>query len=190
MDHRNQMKKELSCREYLLQNYPAVNEGPVIYSLETEFAKTKKNRDYKPLLVFWGFILLLVAVTFGTVRFLERQSRQINIDISDFEDLRLKEALSEAKEVSSDLEVYRYALRGFLEHRKAAGCVLDPTQDSDILVFLTQKIDSETVVDLYRGDGVYVGKIRLTLVDNRVAAEAVEVAKGKKIEPLDWFRLR
>ena len=116
----------------LLQNSLAEDEKPVIYSLEAEFAKTKKNRDFKPLLVFWGFVLILMGSTLGTVRFLERQSRQVNIDISDFEDLRLKEALSEAEELRgayADLERYQYALKTSLKDKKADGYVIDPRQE-------------------------------------------------------------
>lgn len=189
MDHRDQMKNDLSSKEFLLQNSLAENEKPAIYSLEAEFAKTKRNRDLKPLLVFWGFIILLFGITLGTVRYLEHQSKQINIDISDFEDLRLKEALSEAKETNADLEGYHYALQTFLIDKKAAGCVIDPRQNKGILIFITQDVTSEIIVNLYRSNNIYVGKIRLIPEGEEVRAEMVEAGKNVKIKPLDWFRL-
>ena len=192
MDHRNQMKKILSSKEFLLQNSLAEDEKPAIYSLEAEFAKAKKNRDYKPLLVFWGFVILMVGLTLGTVRFLERQSKQINIDISDFEDLRLKEALSEAEELrgaNEDLEGYHYALKNMLKEKKADGCVIDPRQADNIIVFVNEEVTSEIEVKLYRGNNQYVGKIRLVPNENGVGAEMVEMAKKQRIRPLDWFRL-
>jgi hypothetical protein len=192
MDHRDQMKKIMSSKEFLLQNSLAENEKPAIYSLEAEFAKAKKNRDYKPLLVFWGFVFLMVGLTLGTVRFLERQSKQINIDISDFEDLRLKEALSEAEELrgaNEDLESYHYALKTMLQEKKADGCVIDPRQGDKIIVFVNEEVTSEMEVKLYRGNNQYVGKIRLVPDENKVWAETVETVKKQRIRPLDWFKL-
>jgi len=186
------MKKILSSKEFLLQNSLAEDEKPAIYSLEAEFAKAKKNRDYKPLLVFWGFVILMVGLTLGTVRFLERQSKQINIDISDFEDLRLKEALSEAEELrgaNEDLEGYHYALKTMLKGKKADGCVIDPRQADNIIVFVNEEVTSEIEVKLYRGNNQYVGKIRLVPNENGVWAETVETVKKQRIRPLDWFRL-
>lgn len=192
MDHRDQMKKIMSSKEFLLQNSLAENEKPAIYSLEAEFAKAKKNRDYIPLLVFWGFVFLMVGLTLGTVRFLERQSKQINIDISDFEDLRLKEALSEAEELrgaNEDLESYHYALKTMLQEKKADGCVIDPRQGDNIIVFVNEEVTSEMEVKLYRGNNQYVGKIRLVPDENKVWAETVETVKKQRIRPLDWFKL-
>jgi hypothetical protein len=192
MDHWKQMKKILSTKEFLLQNSLAEDEKPVIYSLEAEFAKAKKNRDYKPLLVFWGFVFLMVWLTLGTVRILERQSKQINIDISDFEDLRLKEALSEAEELrgaNEDLESYHYALETMLKEKKADGCVIDPRQADNIMVFVNQEVTAEVEVKLYRSNNVYVGKIKLIPDLNRVRAEMIEAAKKQKVKPFDWFRL-
>jgi len=248
------MNKSLSSKEIFLQNSLAENEKPAIYSLEEEFVKTKRNRDLKPQLIFFGFIFLLIGLTLGTVRYLDYKSRQINIGISDFEDLRLKEALNEAtgkkeelnrkneelsikdkelkklqssyrievqrlkekvrqsalkdkerseemqkgnddktivqlREANSKLEVYQYALSMLLKEKKAAGCVIDPRRRRNILIFINPKVSSEIVVDLYRVDDIYVGKLKLVPDKNGVRAETVEVAKGQRIQPLDWFRI-
>lgn len=188
MEHQDQIKK-LSSKEFLLQNSLADNEGPAIYALEAEFAKTKRNWDLKPRLVVSGFILLLIGLTWATVNYLEHQSRKINIDITDFEDIRLKVALNEAMAVSSDLEVYQYALRMLLKEKVAAGCVLDPRQSDSILVFVNQRITTELIVDLYRSDSIYVGKVKLVPDKNGVRAEMVEIVENERIKPLDWFRL-
>lgn len=300
MEHRDQMKERLSSKDLFLQNRLADSERPAIYSLEAEFAKTKKNRDLKPHLIFLGFVFLLIGITLGTVRYLEHQSRHINIDISDFEDLRLKEALGEAmekeeelnrkneelnikdeelkklqssyrievqrlkekvrqsdqgsapkdkerfeelqkeyerqyalkqseitrlqagiekeeerrkssqenleleiqeqkefydktiaqlREANSKLEVYQYALNMLLKDKKAAGCVIDPRQRRNILIFINQKVSTEIVVDLYRSDDIYVGKLKLVPDKNGVRAETVEVAKSQRIQPFDWFKM-
>jgi myosin heavy subunit len=103
MEHNHKMKRELSGKEFFLKNSLAEYEKPNIYSLEAEFAKTKKNRNFGPYLVFLGFILLLGLSTMAIAEYLEVKSKQISIDISDFEDLRLKEALSAAVETENQL---------------------------------------------------------------------------------------
>lgn len=249
MEHRDQMNNEFSGKEIFLQNSVAEKEKPAIYSLEAEFSKAKANRDLKPQLIFLGFVFLLIGSTLLTVNYLERRSRQVEIDISDFEDLHLKEALGEAmkkeaelnrkkeelnikdaklrklqssyqsevkrlkeevqqsdndkellmgsqpdlklkiKKQKEDLEAYQYALRMLLKEKKAAGCVTDPRRRKNILIFTIQKVSSEIVVDLYRSDDIYVGKIKLVPDKNGALAETVEVAKNQKIKPLDWFRI-
>lgn len=104
MEHRNEIINEPSSKEIFLQNNLTEYESPLIYSLEAEFAKTKKNRDFQPYLIFFGFVLLLVLSTLATVKYLDTKSKQINIEITDFEDLRLKETLSAAKEKENELD--------------------------------------------------------------------------------------
>lgn len=190
------MKKKMSSKEFLLQNSLADNEKPAIYSLEAEFAKTKRNREIKPILIVLGFVVLLMGITLWTVSYLERQSKQINIDISDFEDLRLKEALNAAMEreeelrgANADLEGYQYALQAYLKDKRAAGCVIDPRQDQNIIIFINQEVTAEVIVGLYRSNNIYVGKIKLIPEEEKVRGEIVELAKRQRIKPMDWFRL-
>lgn len=103
MEHNHKIKRELSSKELFLKNSLTEYEKPNIYSLETEFAKTRRNRDFRPYLVFLIFILLLGLSTLAIAHYLEVKSKQISIDISDFEDLRLKEALSAAVETENEL---------------------------------------------------------------------------------------
>lgn len=103
MESRNKINPEISGKEYFLQNSLVEHEQPNIYSLEAEFAETQKNRDFKPYLVFFGFIFLLILSTVMTTNYLEEKSKQVNIDISDFEDIRLKETLTAAKAKEQEL---------------------------------------------------------------------------------------
>jgi DNA repair exonuclease SbcCD ATPase subunit len=296
MEPRNKIAKELSSKEYFLQNSMAEHELPNIYSLEAEFAKVQKNHDSKPYLVFFGFIVLLILSTILTTHYLEVKSKQVNIDISDFEDLRLKETLSAAKEKEQELhrkteelntkaielsskdrelaskkgeiknlqssfttevqrikeqlqqeadlknadkkalqrlekkeqkrmedlkkdydtqisqrqteilrlqeqvknypkknlelEGYKYGLSTFLAERKAAGCIIDPRQKKNIIIFIAKdpKRTTETIVDLYRGNDEYIGKIKLVLGENGFRGETAELAKNQNLKSMDWFK--
>lgn len=103
MEPGNQIKPELSGKDFFLRNTLMESEQPNIYSLEAEFARSKTNRDFRPYLVFLGFILLLILLTIATANYLEMRSKQIKIDISDFEDLQLKETLNTATRQGNEL---------------------------------------------------------------------------------------
>jgi uncharacterized phage infection (PIP) family protein YhgE len=297
MEPGNKIVKEVSSKEFFLQNSLVEYEKPNIYSLEEEFAKAKKNRDIKPYLVFSGFILLLILFTVLTTNYLEDKSKQINIDIADFEDLRLKETLNAAKEQQqeltrktkelditakeltnknkkldnqegeirklrasftgevqkikaelqqqadlknadkqalqrlkekerqqlqqvknnyeaqiakkqlailrlqeqlknaenklAELRAYQYGLSSFVKEKKAAGCIIDSRQRKNIIVFLAKepKLNGEVIVDLYRGDNQYIGKVKLVPEENRLRCEMVETAKNQTYKPFDWFKM-
>jgi DNA repair exonuclease SbcCD ATPase subunit len=290
MEPGNKIAKEISSKEYFLQNSLVEYEQPNIYSLEEEFAKAKKNRDLKPYLVFFSFILLLILFTVLSADYLEDKSKQINIDISDFEDLRLKETLSAAKEQQqeltrkteeldttakeldnqkgeirklrasfnrevqrieaelqqqadlknadkqalqrlkekerqqlqqvknnyeaqiakkqlailrlqeqlknaenklAELKAYQYGLSSFVKEKKAAGCIIDSRQRKNIIIFLAKepKLNGEVIVDLYRGDNQYIGKVKLVPEENRLRCEMFETAKNQTYKPFDWFKM-
>ncbi len=102
MEPRNKMTEDFS-KNHFFKNLLIEYEQPKVYSLEEEFSKAKKNRDIKPYFIFFGFILMLIGATIYTTHYLEVKSKQVNIDISDFEDLRLKETLNAAKEKEKEL---------------------------------------------------------------------------------------
>jgi hypothetical protein len=304
MEHRDEIDTELSSKELFLQNNQVEYEKPNIYSLEEEFAKTKKNQDWKPYLIFFGFIILLIGATVLTSNYLDVKSKQVNIDITDFEDLRLKETLSAAKEkeqalnrkteelsnktqeLSSkaqelsnknkelkskagelkdlkssfntevqrikeqlqqeadlknvdkkalqrletkqqkqlddlrknyetqmakkqaeidrlqvivkldELELqkqkgYQYGLSLFLKDHKAAGCIIDPRQRKNILIYIPNnpKLSAETVVVIYRDDEKYIGKLKLIPEATQLRGEIVDVTSNQSVQPWDWFRL-
>ncbi|HBF36494.1 MAG TPA: hypothetical protein DDW50_04155, partial [Firmicutes bacterium] len=102
MEPRNKMNNT-SSKDLFLKNLRVDYEQPQIYSLEDEFSKSKKNQDIKPYCIFFGFIIVLIAATVFTTHYLEIKSKQVSIDISDFEDIRLKETLHAAKAKEEEL---------------------------------------------------------------------------------------
>jgi len=68
-----------------------------IYSLEEEFSKTKKNRSLLVPVVVSLVVLIFVAVAMGVNYYIRQSSRNIQINISDFEDINLKDLLDVAK---------------------------------------------------------------------------------------------
>ncbi|HPV43415.1 MAG TPA: hypothetical protein PKX40_19705 [Spirochaetota bacterium] len=78
-----------------------------VYVLEEEYARTRKNKNYKLYL----FILLFVAVVIGGVLlfklYRDWRDRIINVDITEFEDLRLKEIIDSARKRGSNIDVLK-----------------------------------------------------------------------------------
>jgi hypothetical protein len=66
------------------------------YSLEKEFSKSKKNRR---VLIVWAILIFLVLMggaAFFTVYMIQQKQTNVEVDITDFEDLKLTELLKSA----------------------------------------------------------------------------------------------
>ena len=55
-------------------------------------------------MIVCGFMLLLIVAAVGTGRYLDYKSKQIDINISDFEDLQSKETLNSVLEKEKELD--------------------------------------------------------------------------------------
>jgi len=82
-----------------------------VYVLEEEYARTRKNKNYKLYL----FILLFIGVVVGGVLlfklYRDWRDRIINVDITEFEDLRLKEVIDSARKRGSNIDVLRIEMQ-------------------------------------------------------------------------------
>jgi hypothetical protein len=89
-----------------------------IYDLETEFAKTAKNRSWFVILLISGTVLVTCLVVWIASGIIERQKREVSVDIEAFEDLNLKNILDLVSRVEAD---YQNAIteRAALEARRA-----------------------------------------------------------------------
>ncbi len=106
MENDNEVKSiiEKSKQTFLTDELLNQHAKPEIYSLDAEFAATRKNR--KP----WFVLLLLLflgAIGVGSYMFtlfLQSQSKRQVIPIADFEDINLQEILNRAKKTEAQLE--------------------------------------------------------------------------------------
>lgn len=90
-----------------------------IYSLEDEFAKTKKNKN----LVLYLSILLFFAVVVGSAFifsvYIQNKNKSVDINISEFEDLRLKEVIDSARSHENNLDLLLIKLEILkVDHKK------------------------------------------------------------------------
>ncbi len=81
-----------------------------IYHLDQEFEKTKKNKNTSVKVITLAFIAFLSVGALAITSYIQYRNRHIEIDISDFEDINLKDLLNKAKKHENDLRLATRAL--------------------------------------------------------------------------------
>ena len=82
-----------------------------VYSLEEEYARTKKNRNYRLYLFILGFILFVVSGVLLFKLYREWRDSIVDVSITEFEDLRLKDVIDSARRRGSNIDVLRIELK-------------------------------------------------------------------------------
>jgi len=75
-----------------------------------EFARTRSNRSLRTLLLVLGFVVVAVGATVFLTVYIQDQNRRISVDISDFEDVTLKDLLSSATKNQDDMDAAKQTL--------------------------------------------------------------------------------
>ncbi len=112
MDDEKQVK-DLSkvAKEVFLQEADRIRaEKPKLYDLEEEFARTRANRSLRTVFLILGFIIVAAGVTLFLTLFIQNQNRKVPVDISDFQDVNLKDLLSSAANNENDLDKAKRSL--------------------------------------------------------------------------------
>ncbi len=76
-----------------------------IYSLEDEFAKTKKNRNLALYLSIGLFFAIVIGSAVAFSMYIQEKNKDVEINISEFEDLRLKEVIDSARSHENNLDL-------------------------------------------------------------------------------------
>ncbi len=76
-----------------------------IYSLEDEFAKTKKNKNLILYLSIGLFFAVVIGSAFAFSLYIQEKNKIVDINISEFEDLRLKEVIDSARSHENNLDL-------------------------------------------------------------------------------------
>lgn len=93
-----------------------------VYDLETEYAKTRKNRIWSVWLTMGLTFLVFVLVTVFTIRGIGKSNDKIDVNLSSFEDLNLQNLfnqLEKAQEQFDEANKRRASLQGALDARIA-----------------------------------------------------------------------
>lgn len=102
--------EQLSKEHFLAGEILDAEAHPRLYSLEAEFRDSAANRDYKFYVVIATFLILLVGATFFITRYIERQYHREDVNITEYQDMNLKELLDTARTEEQKLSLAQKAL--------------------------------------------------------------------------------
>ncbi len=110
------------------------------YSLAIEFAKAKKNKSFLFYFIVLSFIGLLGWGTYVMSEEIQKQSRRMNFNIADFEDLNLSDMLNKAKETEKELALLRQELEASKDKMEAEINRIKQEAAQKIQLVLTRKL--------------------------------------------------
>ncbi len=107
MANDKQVKKDLVPfgAKFLPEEIANIDGSAEVYSLESEYAKTKKNKNWLVLFIVFIFIGLIAALTVFVTYYSEKKDSNIEVSISEFDDLRLKEILNSSRLTENNLQI-------------------------------------------------------------------------------------
>lgn len=99
MGNDKQIKNELSKAgsRFLPEEIINVDGGSEVYSLEHEFARSRKNKNWAVFIIIVVFFAIIATVTALFTYYTELKNSEIDVNISEFDDVRLKEVLGNAR---------------------------------------------------------------------------------------------
>ncbi len=111
MGNENKMKEvSISDINFLPEEIKDVDAIKEFYSLEEEFSKTKKNKNVGLYLLILSFFTIVIGSTYLFTQFIQNQNRNVEINITEFEDLRLKEVIDSARSHENNLDLLQIRL--------------------------------------------------------------------------------
>ncbi len=107
MANDKQIKKDLVPfgAKFLPEEIANIDGRADLYSLEDEYSKTRKNKNWLVLLIILAFIGLIVLLTVFTTYYSQAKDSNIEVNISEFDDLRLKEILNSSRLTENNIQI-------------------------------------------------------------------------------------
>ena len=81
-----------------------------LYDLEKEFALTRKNKNYIVMIAILLFLIAVTGTAYAVTKYIQEAGRIVPVQISDFEDVNLKDILDVAKNYEFQLKNARESL--------------------------------------------------------------------------------
>ena len=105
MDNDNKIGDVSNKVQLFLSESPLFSEieKPEMYDLEKEYAKTKKNKSLKNIIILAVTFVVVVGISFGITAYIDHKYSNIEVDIEVFDDLNLKNLLNIVGQIQSEL---------------------------------------------------------------------------------------
>lgn len=195
MDDEKQVK-DLSevAKEVFLQEANRIRaEKPKLYDLEEEFARTRANRSFRTAFLILGFVIVAAGVTVFLTLFIQNQSRRVPVDISDFQDVNLKDLLSSAANNENDLDKAKRALADVQQELETKSEALSSDIAGQIAVLNAQGMSASStgaaVKKLQAQESAGLDALRAQYAPVLEARQADVAAAQKKVDSYNQTQL-
>ncbi len=120
MANDNEVKNGLAPlgSKFLPAEISNIDGGSEVYSLEQEFSKTRKNKNWLVLIIIMLFILLIGIFTWVFTSYTGKKDRNIDISINEFDDVRLKEILNSSRLAENNIQIRNNELQTLIVDMK------------------------------------------------------------------------
>lgn len=120
MANDNEVKKDLAPlgSKFLPAEIANIDGGSEVYSLEDEFSKTRKNKNWLVFIIVFVFIILISAFITIFTYYTGEKDKNIDISISEFNDLRLKEILNSSRLAENNIQIRNNELQSLIVEMK------------------------------------------------------------------------
>ena len=123
---------EYSKLVFLREIVDEFKRGQQQYDAQEEFARTRKNRSPFVPLTILGLIIVFGGVSFFVTRMIQEQSRSIEINIQDFQDVNLREILDQAERLQNELDQVQRRLDETIRERDNAVQQIERNRDREL----------------------------------------------------------
>lgn len=119
MANDNEVKKDLALNsKFLPAEIANIDGGSEVYSLEDEFSKTRKNKNWLVFVIVLVFMLLITAFIALFTYYTGEKDKNIDISITEFNDLRLKEILNSSRLAENNIQIRNNELQSIIVEMK------------------------------------------------------------------------
>lgn len=80
-------------KDYFLNEHRINEKNTISYIIESEFSKTKNNRNILAFIIILAFTIISIGVTFGFVHYLENTGNRFDVNVGAFSGLNLQELI-------------------------------------------------------------------------------------------------
>lgn len=126
---------------------PARVQKPSTYDIETEYSKTKKNKNHYILWLMLATIFVGVLVTFCVSRYVEHKNKSIAVNIDVFEDLNLRNLLDTASQTQASYDAAvkeKSELSASMQYELSQA---EQRRDSDLHTLNSLRLDSKKEIN-------------------------------------------
>ena len=156
---------------------------PELYSLEDEFKKTKRNRNLKFIGLVFIFLVLIVSIALIITFFVQERGKNQKVDISSFQDLKLKEMIDSSQKKEGELEIARKELANLeMEYSRELARLKRDFEELKNIIKSRDISEEEKKAQIEQLNSEYNFKIRKTKTkySPRMSAKSGEIYKLEK----------